>query len=222
MIVADIKYYKALADNGGAISTNEVQSGVLNSLLKNVSPTTTESGGVIFTKLFIKNTNATDTAYSADVCLGKYADGEDDFVIFSGTPTDTTATFVDTKVYGIASADTELDRALKTFTISTKNANAVDIFASGDKITFIDKTTNIKIAKATIDTVTNTEIKVIEDIPASFVLLDSWVSNTIKIGDFLPNEEVAIWLKQKVKPFTTPMENPADSQIVLTIFDGVV
>ena len=221
MIASDIKFYKPNAVDGGAITATLVESGVLHSLLTQINPSLAEAGGERYSKMFIKNTHVSDTALGADICMPKIPDGDDVAVIFLGTPTDTTSNFDNSKLYGIASATADLDRGTKIIPISTKLLNAVDVFASGDKITFISKFTNNKILKATIDTVSNTEIKVIEDIPVQD-LNDTWIANTISLGDFASLQEQGLWIKQIIPPFASAMEAPADSLMVSVIFDNVV
>lgn len=213
---SDIVFYKANAD--GTISNTIIESGVLNSLIRDVSPNIAESGGTVFYKMFYKNTNATLTAYASNICLAKYPDADDEVIFFVGTSNDIVVD--ETKSYGIVLATSELDRSTKTINISTKGLDPTTIFEVGDAITFIDATTNDKIAKVTIASLTATDITINEDLPPSYTTNGAYIANTYVGGDLASGASLSVWIKQIIPAFSTSMEVPPDSLMFNVIFNG--
>jgi len=216
---ADIKFYKASADNGGTIGTEEIVSGTLNNLLDDVTGAEAEVGVTKHYKFFVKNTNASDDASTVTISLASFTDGGDNVKIFPGTSDDTTDNFDDSKLFGVAHATGELDRGTKVIPIEVENdMDPTTLFASGDRIVFADSSTYAKIVSATVASVSSGAITVNEDIPADIVLDDSYIGNAIEVATLASGASVGVWIKQSVPAYTQPMEDPADRFVVLVAF----
>ena len=128
------------------------------------------------------------------------------------TAVDISTSYRDTldKMYGISKADDELDRATYLVTVSVEGGQVLsDLYADGDIIHFIDSSTGQKIIKATIAVggVGVSTLKIVEDIPVGIILIGSYISNTIYIGDLSAGEVTAIWVKQTIPPFCQAYTN---------------
>ena len=108
------------------------------------------------------------------------------------------------KMYGICYAEDELNRTTKVVTVSVEGGQTLsDIFADGDTIHFIDNSTGQKIVKATIAAsgVGTDTLTIVEDIPSGTVLLNSYIANTIDVGDLASGETYGIWVRQTVPQY---------------------
>lgn len=209
---ADIKFYNSLAVDGGDIDTNnEISSGILHELLGPVTASESELGVTKYVKFFVKNTNATDTAYASVIGLSKFSLGDDSLQLYKATSaasTTATETFGSMRAFGVAHAISELDRGNKTIAIELEVPSTVDdIFQSGDKITFYNSATGEKILSATIAMVTSTYIIVNQDIDVSVVLNGTYIASDVLIGDLAAGAAQGIWVKQIVKPYSAKQLN---------------
>lgn len=212
MTATDLVFYDCIDEaTAGTIDlASPISTGTLQNLLPNVSALVAESGGVVYAKYFVKNTHGVDTALATNVCLAKPSTSDDRIDIFAGTVNDTTATFVTSKMYGIATASNELDRPSKTVNV-TLEAGAVlaDMFSPGDTIHFLSEIDGTKVAKATIATggVGASSLTINEDMPAGITTINRFIGNTVVVGDLAPGASQGIWVRQTVPPFAAAYTN---------------
>lgn len=202
VVGTEIKFYHSLASDGGDIDTgSEIITATLNSFIGDVSATDSENGVTKYKKFYIKNTNATDTAYLPTLGLSSFSLGDDYFEIFesSGNATiQSNETF--TRAYGVAHATGEL----AGFTIPIEfeePATYTDIFQAGDTVTFFDSSSGARLASATINTVTSTSLTIIEDLSA-VTLNGSYIGTTIVEATLAPTAYKGYWLKQIVPSYS--------------------
>jgi len=220
MVGTDLKFYKASGDDGGAIGTDEIVDGVLNNLVPDISATMAETGGVVYRKFFIKNTNANDTAKNVDIMLSSFASGDDTVVIYPGTDSDTTSDMDESTVYGVAMATAELDRSSKSVTYETDGSqDGTTLFRVADRIVFVDSK-GVRLASASIASIDASTITINEDIPDSIALNGAWVCNALSPGDMAPDATYSVWVRVTIPPYSTPMEDPSDRFSVATFFDA--
>ena len=220
MQATDIKFYKALSVSGGGISTTVIESGVLHSFIPRVGASTAESGGIIFHKCFIKNTNVSGVAENTKVFLASPSLGTDIVSLFAGTNSDTTSNFNQSREFGIALTTSELNRSTKVINVSSESNNIEAIFKSGDYIIFINKATGQKIISAVIDYASASSITVQSDINASIVLNDCYVSSCVNVGSLSSGQSFGVWLKQIVPSQSIAMTSPPNSVLISAVFDA--
>lgn len=212
VVSGDIKFYNSLATDGGDIDiNNEITSGVLHELLGPVTATESELGVTKYVKFFVKNTNATDTAFAAVIGLSKFSLGDDHLELYKATSaisTTGTETFGSMRAFGVAHATGELDRGTRTIAIEFEDpTTATALFQSNDKVTFYNPTTGEKILSATVNTCSATQLIINQDIDASVVLNNSYVASDVLIGDLAAGASQGIWVKQVVKPYSAKQLN---------------
>lgn len=85
ILASQIKFYKSSGSgsSGGGISATEVSDGVLNNLFDDVAGDDTVSGLTTYKKIFVKNTNGSDTYLSPKVWIEQFTDSEDDEIYIS-------------------------------------------------------------------------------------------------------------------------------------------
>ena len=199
--MANVKFYNSADDNGGVIDTNsEIITGILNNLFNDIIASQAETGLTRYKKFFIKNEDTTDlTSCSISLCLR--TESSDSIGIFIGTANDTTSTFDNSKIRGIAKATDELDRGTKRINCEVKNKTLADYFATNDKLTFIDSIKNKQFA-GTIASVGSTYLEINEDVPTSYITADSLLGSSITVGTMTAGQEVAVWVQNYLPPLT--------------------
>ena len=221
MTDADMKYYRAVGDDGGTIGTTEIVDGQIGNLFPDVNATEAEAGNTDYRKFFVKNTHASDSAVNVLVAVVAFTPGDDHVNIFPGTADDTTANFTNTTLYGTAKATAELDRNTKVVSVVLDGQQAVaDLFRAGDTIIFVNASDYTRLATATVASTDASTITINEDIPADITLNGSMVANTIGVTPLAAGDSFPVWVQRVVPAYSAAMEDPADSFVIATYFDG--
>ena len=128
-------------------------------------------------------------------------ESSDSVGVFLGTANDDETNFDNSKIYGIAKATDELDRATKQIQCEVKNKTLADYFATNDKLTFIDSIKNKQFA-GTIASVGSNFLEINEEVPTSYITKNSFLGNTLNIGTFSAGQEIAVWIQNYLPPLT--------------------
>ena len=198
----DVKFYHSLAADGGDIDVaNEIISAELNAFVADVSASDSETGVVRRTKFYVKNNHATDALYVGTMALSAFSLGDDYFTIYHSSGNATVEGNEDfLRRYGIAQATGELN--VKTIPIEFEDPNIyADIFKVGDEIAFFSEGSNNRLATATIDVVTSTELVILEDL-THIALEGAYIGSNNPVGTIAAQAYVGFWLEQTVLPLS--------------------
>jgi len=204
--MADLEFYKSTVNefdpssNGGDITIELIESGVLHSLLLAVRPATAENGGERWFKYFVK---ATVDAMSLGFDIAKVSSSltEDVYISLAGSDEEVESDLdkSNIRVYGgfVVSA---FDSATKTV---TTDRDTTEFIKSDDKVTFYDAD-SVKVVSWFVKSVTETEI-VFKDISSDNVSGLS-ASSTLQLDSLLVDTYQGFWIKQIIPAFTETME----------------
>lgn len=203
---SNIKFYKSTNTDGGPISSTEVTSNVLNQLIPATTALESETGVIKYVKLFIKNTNATDTAGTPTMGISSFSLGNDRLAVISSSGDSSTITSenLSTKrAYGVAKSIGELNRSTKVMPIEFENpTEGPAIIQAGDKVIFYDAASGARLASATVASCTSTQLTIVEDISAVVVLNNCYVGAVIQLGNLGPLSQTSVWIRQTVPEFS--------------------
>jgi len=142
---ADLKWYKAQINddspsNGGAIGTEEIQDGVKNNVFPDVTQEELASGITRYRKIFLKNTNTSDTLENLVFYLEDISPADDYFSIRLGTADDTQADLTGSeRWYGCGKTTSAVSAGTTELTVELEAEE--DLIKAGDTIVVINKDT---------------------------------------------------------------------------------
>lgn len=207
-----ITFFKAVYDpsdptkNGGSITNEQIESGVLESLVPNITPFLAERGGERWLKFFIK----TDSLIkNVGICLIKPTD----------CPTEEVYLTLGTKNDYESDLDKSGARIFGSFVISaidqpnksvTADRDVSSFVQRGDLITFYGEYQD-RLTTLEVDNVSQNEISFVDftDISAA-----KTGGSTIFIPTLQADDYVGVWIHQTIQPHTKSMETPPDNFVV--------
>ena len=198
--------------NGGEITDEVIESGVIENVIPNVRPFTAENGGERWFKFFIK---AKVDLVTIGVDIAKVTDSESEEVFLAlGSDSDVEDDIdkENIRLYGgfiVENVDNE------NFKI-TADRDVSEFVKADDLVTFYDNENRVIAVKAkevnektiTFNSFGDKEIK------AGFN-----GSSTLFIDELNANEAQGIWIKNIIAPYTEAMEEPPNSFILNVWFD---
>ena len=198
--------------NGGEITDEIIESGVLNNLLPRVRPYTAEFGGERWFKFFIK---AGVDLITIGVDIAKVTDSKSEEVFLAlGTDSDVESDIDkdNIRLYGgfiVENVDNE------NFKI-TADRDVSEFVKADDLVTFYDNENRViavKVKEVNEKTITFNSFGD-KEIKAGFN-----GSSTLFIDELNAGEAKGIWIKNIIAPYTEAMEEPPNSFILNVWYD---
>jgi len=209
--VSDLEFYKSTINefdplkNGGEITTDFIESGVLNNLLLDVRPQTAESGGKRWFKFYAR---ASVDILSVGIDISKVTDSQSEEVYLavagSNEELESDLDKANMRVYGgfiVASYDADTKTA-------TADRELTEFVKVDDKVTFYDGSF-LKVVTFEVESIDGFSV-VFKNVNNTDIT-DLKASSTIILDSINSQGYIGLWIKQVIPPFTTPMENPLNS-----------
>lgn len=206
-----IKFYKSNYDefdssvNGGAITSTQIETGVLHSMIPRVRPRIAETGGDRWFKMFM---SSDEDILSIGVDIAKVSDSPSEEIYLSFASSDDVEDDIDkdnARIFGGFVIDS-LDETNKKITADREVTNFV---TGGDFVTFYDGNL-VRLTALEVDSINENEI-VVKEWGNVSLNAGNTASSTLLFDSIDKDANVAVWIKQEIKPFTEAMEEPADS-----------
>ena len=196
-----IKLYRSTYDefdptnNGGDITDNLIESGVLHSFMPRVRPRMAEIGGERWFKFFVK---ADVDIVSIGIDIAKYTKSEDEEIyialennhneVESDIDKDNIRLFGGFRVVDIDKDNKQI----------TADRDVSDFVKAGDYVTFYNKSNN-RIISLKVDSVDEDKItfKILKDIEIGYL-----ASSSLFVENINKDEYIGIWLKQTIKEYS--------------------
>ena len=207
-----ITFFKSVYDpndptkNGGSITDKQIESGVLEAFVPNVSPFLAERGGERWLKFFIK----TDSLIkNVGICLVKPTD----------SPTEEVYLTLGTKIDHESDLDKSGARFFGSFVISTIDRDNKSVTADRDVSSFVQKGDLITFYGQYQERLTTLEVNMVSQNDISFIDFDDISAaktggSTIFLPTLQADDYIGVWVRQVIQPHTKPMENPPDNFVV--------
>ena len=204
--------------NGGDITTTQIESGVLNSMILPVRPREAEIGDERWFKFFVK----TDVdILTIGIDMAKYTDSPTEEIYF-GLETKADHSDVESdldksnfRVYGGFKIET-VDSSNKQITV---DRNVTDFVKANDWVTIYDNAQN-RVTGMYVNTISS------DGKTLTFKLwTDKTIDNTmtgsssIYLTTLNANDYVGIWMKEVIKPYTEAMETTPNSFVCNVWYD---
>ena len=199
--------------NGGNITDDVIESGVIENIIPNVRPFTAEMGGERWFKFFIK-AKADLVTIGVDIARVTTSESEEVFLAL-GTDSDVESDIDkdNIRLYGgFVVESVDLDNIKVTADRDVSEFVKVD-----DLVTFYDSDIN-RIVALKVKEVNENEIT-FESLGDKEIKAGFSGSSTLFIDGLNANEAQGIWIKNIIAPYTEAMEDPPNSFILNMWFD---
>ena len=198
--------------NGGEITDEVIESGVIENVIPNVRPFTAENGGERWFKFFIK---AKVDLVTIGVDIAKVTTSESEEVFLAlGSDSDVEDDIDkdNIRLYGgfiVTSVDNE------NFKI-TADRDVSEFVKADDLVTFYKEESRLIALK--VKEVNNNEIT-FNNFGDKVIEIGDNGSSTLFIDELNANEAQGIWIKNIIAPYTEAMEEPPNSFILNVWYD---
>lgn len=207
----DLKWYKAeemsdAPENGGPMSTIEIQDGVKNDVFNDVTEEERSKELTRFRKQFICNTNEEDVLLDATVYVVTPDQEEFDSLTFSiGTPDDRQVDVQpDDRRYGCAKLVVSTRYGLPYLVVRVSECDSTpgnEVFHEGDLVYLTDDEGHefLRVKEVWYDGCLAT-LTLKQDFLVSRIYNGgkAWVSSVYEHGDLKPGEAIPVWERRKV------------------------
>ncbi len=216
--MSDLTLYRSHIDefdptkNGGGITDEQIESGVLGSLMPNLRPRIAEIGGERWVKFFIK-ANIDIVDLGIDIAKPTTCPTEEVYLAL-GTDSDTQSDLdPNVRLYGcfeIVSIDADTKKVVADQDVSA-------FVKAGDTLSlYFDDPT--RIGGAIVKSVNANEVT-LKSFEGSFASA-KYAASSLFIERLDAGDAQGVWIKEVVEPLTKPMEIPPNEFVLSFWYDG--
>jgi hypothetical protein len=199
--------------NGGEITDEVIESGVIENVIPNVRPFTAESGGERWFKFFIK---AEVDLITIGIDIARVTDSESEEVFLA--------------LGGESDVESELDkeniRVYGGFVVESVDLDNIKVIADRDVSEFVKVDDLVTFYDSDINRIVALKVKEVNENEITFESFgDKEIkagfsgSSTLFIDKLNAGEAKGIWIKNIIAPFTKAMEEPPNSFILNVWYD---